>query len=254
MSIRQMAHPIDDEIKVSNVLVSVFDKSNLGLLVEGIRDVNPEATFFSTGGTYKKLREILGGEEGLVAIESYTDVPEMEGGLVKTLSPLIFAGLLGERNNPAHQAYLALMSRRMRFANPEASLETVTPGETYNVTFEEGDGVFFDMAVVNLYPFSDVRRQVGTTFEDWRGNIDIGGPSMIRAAAKNFTSVAPVVDPKDYHRIASHLAEHGSTTDFALRLQLMQRAFMETHFYDRDIDAEMAQVNKPLARKCYTFR
>ena len=210
MTIRDLKGKVNDRIPVENVLVSVFDKSGLGRLVPELIDVNPNTRFMSTGGTYRKIKEILGNSYGdnIIEIADYTGFPEMEGGLVKTLHPKIHAGLLGERNNPEHQRYLRE---------------------------ELNGGVFIDMAVVNLYPFIQVILKEGTTFEQARGNIDIGGPTMIRAAAKNFPSCAVVCAPSQYENIMEVIKNNNGSTTFDLRLQLAREAFETTAAYEKSI-------------------
>ena len=150
MAIRNVKGKITDLIRVENVLISVYDKTGLDFFVPELLNLNPRMRFMSTGGTYSKLREILGNshESNLMEVADYTGFPEMEGGLVKTLHPKIHAGILGERNNPEHQKYLQ----------------------------DLGNGVFIDMVVVNLYPFQDVVNS-DANFEQARGHIDIGGPT-----------------------------------------------------------------------------
>jgi len=210
MTIRDLKGKVNDKIPVEHVLVSVFDKSGLEKLVPGLIDINPNVRFMSTGGTYERIKDILGNSyrDNLIEIAEYTDFPEMEGGLVKTLHPKIHAGLLGERNNPEHQRYLKE---------------------------ELNEGVFIDMAVVNLYPFSQVVSEEGTTFEQARGNIDIGGPTMIRAAAKNFPSCAVACAPSQYENIMEVIRNNNGSTTFDLRLQLAREAFETTAAYERSI-------------------
>ena len=210
MSIRDLKGKVNDRIPVENVLVSVFDKSGLEKLVPGLIEVNPQVRFMSTGGTYGRIKDILGNSYGdnLIEIAEYTGFPEMEGGLVKTLHPKIHAGLLGERNNPEHQRYLRE---------------------------ELNGGVFIDMAVVNLYPFSQIVSKEGTTFEQARGNIDIGGPTMVRAAAKNFPSCAVVCEPSQYKEVMEALKTNDGSTTFDLRLKLAKQAFGTTASYDNSI-------------------
>ncbi|MEJ2040750.1 MAG: hypothetical protein P8X55_17735, partial [Desulfosarcinaceae bacterium] len=162
---------IDDAVKVNHVLISVSDKTGLETFVPRLREINPAVRIFSTGGTYGRIAEILGSAAGdnLTQVSDYTGQPETQGGLVKTLDFKIYLGLLTETYNPSHQADL----QRTR-------------------------AVPIDMVVVNLYPFQATVAQAGVTVEKARGNIDIGGPCMIRAAAKNFIRVASVVDPGDY--------------------------------------------------------
>ena len=184
MTIRDLKGTVEDKIPVINVLVSVSDKTGLEELIPGLVKVQPDLVIMSTGGTYKTIKGILGSSASkhLIEVAEYTESPEMEGGLVKTLHPKIHAGILGERNNPSHRAYL------------EA---------------QRGGAVYIDMVVANLYPFQDVvsKIQAGEAnpktgkpydVESARGNIDIGGPAMIRGAAKNFPSCAVVCNPADY--------------------------------------------------------
>jgi len=126
-----MKGEVNDLIPVKNVIVSVFDKTGLEQLVPGLIEANRDTRFLSTGGTFSRIKDILGASyrDHLIEIAEYTEFPEMDGGLVKTLHPKIHAGLLGERNNPKHQRYLAE---------------------------ELSGGVYIDMAVVNLYPFENV--------------------------------------------------------------------------------------------------
>jgi len=107
VAIRENVYQVVDLIRPAHILVSVFDKSGLEALVRGILGANPSAVFYSTGGTGKKIIEILGGgSSNYKPVEEFTGAPEMEGGLVKTLHPKIHAGLLAERGNPAHEEYL----------------------------------------------------------------------------------------------------------------------------------------------------
>lgn len=217
MTIRDLKGKVNDRIPVKNVLISVFDKCGLERLTLGLIDVNPNVRFISTGGTYEKLTEILGQFYGdnIIKIADYTGFPEMEGGLVKTLHPKIHAGLLGERNNPEHHKYLVK---------------------------ELNGGVFIDMAVVNLYPFSQVISKEDTTFEQARGNIDIGGPTMIRAAAKNFPSCAVACAPSQYENIMEVIRNNKGSTTFDLRLQLAREAFKTTAGYENSI---VGYLSKP---------
>ena len=231
MSIRDAKGQIEDKIPVKNVLVSVFDKSGLEAFVKGLIEANPDVRFMSTGGTYKKIDELLGDSAGehLIQVSDYTGFPEMEGGLVKTLHPKIHAGLLGERNNPEHQRYLA------------EDLE---------------NGVYIDMVVVNLYPFEKVTAAPDVTFEKARGNIDIGGPTMLRAAAKNFLSCAAVCSPGDYEKILADVKANDGCTTFEQRLQLMRKVFDMTSKYDKAITGYiLGQMHDNPAgiRTCYEF-
>ena len=199
---------IDARVAVKHVLMSVSDKTGLETFVPALVKACPGVKIYSTGGTYVKVKEILGaGAEGtLVAVSDYTGQPEMQGGLVKTLDFKIYLGLLSETYNDAHQADLKRLS-----AQP------------------------IDMVVVNLYPFQQTVAKEGVTPEMARTNIDIGGPCMVRASAKNYLRVASVTDPLDYASIASELADHGGTIGFDTRFKLMKKAFAHTAAYDTAI-------------------
>ena len=199
---------IDDLVKVQNVLVSVSDKSRLDRFIPDLVKINPQIQILSTGGTYGRISEILGGSASghLRQVSDFTGQPETQGGLVKTLDFKIYLGLLTETYNDAHQKDL-----------------------------KRTGSMPIDMVVVNLYPFKETISKPDVTVEQARGNIDIGGPCMIRASAKNFIRVASVVDPADYDRIISVLAENRGATSLKLRFQLAQKAFDHTAVYDRTI-------------------
>jgi len=228
MAIRDMEGQVEDRIPVKNVLVSVFDKTGLDKFAQGIVAASPDVRFLSTGGTFKRLYEIFGNpdESRLLSVEKYTGAEEMEGGLVKTLHPLIHGGILGERNNPAHQEYL-----------------------------NEMGGTFIDMVVVNLYPFQKVIAQEGVTFEKARGNIDIGGPTMLRAAAKNFPSCAAVCMPSDYEGVVRHVVVNEGSTEFSKRLWLARDVFDMSSEYDGSIKEYFYSNGTPMdVEGLYTFR
>jgi phosphoribosylaminoimidazolecarboxamide formyltransferase/IMP cyclohydrolase len=215
---------IDDAVPVRNVLVSVWDKTGLGTFIPAVAEACPGVAFYSTGGTFARLGEILGPQGKLVSIADYTGQPQMQGGLVKTLDFKIYLGLLSETYNEDHRTDLARVG-----------------------------GVVFDMVVVNLYPFRDAASAPDATIEAARGHIDIGGPCMLRAAAKNFLRVAPVVDPADYDHVARTLSQKGGTLDFAARYQLAAKAFSITAAYDAEIAQYLAGLDAGLAAKAYAF-
>jgi phosphoribosylaminoimidazolecarboxamide formyltransferase/IMP cyclohydrolase len=215
---------IDDQVKVNHVLLSVSDKTGLELLVPGLREANPKVRFFSTGGTYNRIKEILGADADgcLTQVSDYTGQPETQGGLVKTLDFKIYLGLLTETYNDAHQADLA----RTR-------------------------AVPIDMAVVNLYPFRAAIARAGATVENARSNIDIGGPCMIRASAKNFIRVASVVSPDDYERVVNELSIRDGCTSLNLRYDLACKAFEHTAEYDRAIADYLFKQSIKKVKACY---
>jgi len=216
MSIRNVEGKVEDLILVRNVLISVFDKGGLDQLVPGLIEANRDVRILSTGRTFGVIREILGEsyERNLLEIAEYTGLSEMEGDLVKTIHPKIFAGILGERNNPEHQRYLA----------------------------EELDKAsYIDMVVVNLYPFEEVIRKPGVSFEKARGHIDIGGVNLIRAAAKNFLGCAVVCDPSDYESLLRNMGENHGLTSINQRFQLARKGFDTIAGYDGAISDYLAE-------------
>jgi phosphoribosylaminoimidazolecarboxamide formyltransferase / IMP cyclohydrolase len=215
---------IDDPVSVRHVLISVSDKSGLEELVPRLREINPEVRFFSTGGTFKRLKEILGAsaDQCLTQVSDYTGQPETQGGLVKTLDFKIYLGLLTETYNASHQSDL-----------------------------KRTGAVAIDMVVVNLYPFKTTIAQEGVTVEKARGNIDIGGPCMIRASAKNYIRVASVVDPDDYGDIIAELAAKNGCTSLKMRYRLACKAFAHTASYDSAIAAYLADKSDGQVSSCY---
>jgi phosphoribosylaminoimidazolecarboxamide formyltransferase/IMP cyclohydrolase len=204
MSIRENIHQVTDIIRPEHILVSVFDKTGLEELVNGILEANPEARFYSTGGTGRKIAEVLGAaaSKNYISVEEFTGAPEMEGGLVKTLHPKIHAGLLAERGNPSHEEYLFReLSKGSRHA-----------------------GVYFDVFVGNLYPFTSVIEKDDTTSETARVNIDIGGPAMTMASAKNWHSVAALTSPSQYGDFLSLLKNNGGGISLQQRFSLAAQA------------------------------
>ena len=218
---------IDTRVAVRNVLMSVSDKTGLETFVPALVRACPGVKIYSTGGTYSKVAEILGsGAAGtLVAVSDYTGQPEMQGGLVKTLDFKIYLGLLSEKYNDAHQADLARTS-----------------------------AVASDMVVVNLYPFRQTIAKEGVTPEEARTNIDIGGPCMVRASAKNYLRVASVTDPADYAAIIDELKANGGTLGIDTRFRLMRKAFRHTATYDDSIAAFFAGTAPEKVRATYDFQ
>lgn len=217
---------IDDPVKVNHVLISVSDKTGLESLIPGMLEINPEIRIFSTGGTYKRLTEIMGerAEKCLTQVSDYTGQPETQGGLVKTLDFKIYLGLLTETYNDSHSADLARTS-----------------------------AVPIDMVIVNLYPFKKTVLNPEVTVEQARGNIDIGGPCMIRASAKNYLRVASVVDPVDYPNILEKLKKNDGSTSLKLRYQLACRAFEHTAEYDRNIADWLSDRPADDIHSCYNI-
>src|SRR5712672_875849 len=179
--------------RIERALLSVSDKTDLVGFARALAERGVELV--STGGTAKAL-----AEAGLAVIDVtlHTDSPEMMDGRVKTLHPKVHGGLLAIRHNKDHAA--AMQQHGIR------------P---------------IDLLVVNLYPFEETMAK-GAGFDDCIENIDIGGPAMIRAAAKNHADVAVIVEPADYAVLAAELAAHGGATTLALRRRLAAKAYGRT--------------------------
>ncbi|GET18522.1 bifunctional phosphoribosylaminoimidazolecarboxamide formyltransferase/IMP cyclohydrolase [Ligilactobacillus agilis] len=182
---------------MKRALVSVSDKSNLVDFVKTL--VANDYEIISTGGTKKVL-----DEAGLktISVEDVTGFPEILDGRVKTLNPYIHGGLLGRRDLPAHLEKMA-----------ELKIKPI------------------DLVCVNLYPFKETIQKPGVTLADAIENIDIGGPSMVRSAAKNYQAVTIVVDAADYKQVAEEIAANGDTT-LETRQKLAAKAFRHTAAYD----------------------
>lgn len=215
----------DNAVSVEHVLVSVSDKTGLNALIPELIAINPRMTIYSTGGTYQAIKEMLGeaaASRHLVQVSDYTGQPEMQGGLVKTLDFKIYLGLLSETYNLAHVRDLARLK-----------------------------AIKLDMVVVNLYPFAKTIATPGATPEQARANIDIGGPCMVRAAAKNFLRVASLTDPADYPRILAELKQGGGALTLKTRFTLAQKAFAHTAAYDTAIAGYLARCDFNAVQGCY---
>jgi phosphoribosylaminoimidazolecarboxamide formyltransferase / IMP cyclohydrolase len=218
---------IDDRVRVKTVLASVFDKTGLDALALALLQINPGVSILSTGGTFTALQGALGPSASacLRQVSDYTGQPEMQGGLVKTLDFRIYLGLLSETYNPAHAADLERTSARP-----------------------------IDLVVVNLYPFEDASSAAGATLEDARANIDIGGPCMVRAAAKNFHRVAVLTDPADYAAVLAEMRAHEGALALATRYRLAQKAFALTAHYDAAIASYLGGTALSGQRGIYAIR
>ena len=214
---------VKGRVAIRRAILSVSDKTGLESLVKDLSRVCPGIEFWSTGGTYSSLETALGkGSAALHSVSGYTGQPEMQGGLVKTLDFKIYLGLLGEEFNPAHETDL----RRT-------------------------GAVKFDLVAVNLYPFSATVAASGATPEAARANIDIGGPCMIRAAAKNFHRVAVVVDPSDYPALISRLENGRGSLGLEDRFDFARKAFAHTAAYDAAISAYLSKLGHGDVKGCY---
>ena len=188
-------------MKIKRALISVSDKTGLEGLVKVLSKFGAE--IISTGGTAKMIREL---KIPVKEVSDYTGFPEMLDGRVKTLHPKIHGGLLALRDNKEH-------------------LETV----------KKHDIGLIDMVVVNLYPFEKTVAKPGVRIEEAIENIDIGGPSMLRSAAKNSRSVCVVCDPLDYGRVIEEMEESRGAVSDALLAELGRKVFERTSSYDAAI-------------------
>jgi phosphoribosylaminoimidazolecarboxamide formyltransferase/IMP cyclohydrolase len=195
--------------KIKRAILSVTDKTDLVDFARKLAGLGIE--LISTGGTAKLLRD-----SGITVkdISELTGFPEMLDGRVKTLHPKVHGGILHRREDPKHVAAVA-----------EHGISPI------------------DMVVVNLYAFEKTAAKPGVAFEELIENIDIGGPSMIRSAAKNFHDVAIVTSPSDYDSIADELGRSAGSLSLATKWRLAQKAFATTAAYDSAIASTLERVN-----------
>jgi phosphoribosylaminoimidazolecarboxamide formyltransferase/IMP cyclohydrolase len=196
------------QMAVQRALISVFDKTGVLDFAKRINALGIE--ILSTGGTAKLLRE---AGVAVKDVSEFTGWPEMLGGRVKTLHPKVHGGLLFRRGHAEDQK--------------QAAEHGIAP---------------IDLVVVNLYPFAETAAKAGLTAGELIENIDIGGPTMLRSAAKNFESVTVVTDPADYERVAAEL-EAGRETSLATRLDLARKVFAATASYDGMITTELERLS-----------
>ena len=194
--------------KITRAIISVTDKSGVAEFAQELGKLGVE--ILSTGGTARVLRD---AGVKVIDISEYTGFPEMMDGRVKTLHPKVHGGLLALRDNPDH------------------------------VRAMEDHGIKpIDLVVVNLYQFEKTVKKEGVTLEEAVENIDIGGPSMLRSAAKNFKYVTVVVDPKDYGRVLEEMKASGGQTTLSTRFELARKVFRLTSAYDAAISNYLASV------------
>ncbi|MDE5977164.1 MAG: bifunctional phosphoribosylaminoimidazolecarboxamide formyltransferase/IMP cyclohydrolase, partial [Turicibacter sp.] len=194
---------------MKRALISVSDKTNLISFVTNLVELGYE--IISTGGTKKALED---AGMKVIAIDEVTGFKEILEGRVKTLHPMVHGGLLAKREDAHHQQQV-----------------------------KENNIEYIDLVCVNLYPFAKTIQNLEATHEDKIENIDIGGPSMLRSAAKNFNDVTVVVDSADYDLIISELKEHGNTT-LKTRQMLAGKVFNHTAAYDSMIANYFNEINE----------
>src|ERR1035441_9455608 len=195
--------------KISRVLLSVTDKTGIVEFASALAAMGAE--LISTGGTARLLRE---AGIAVADVSEVTGFPEMLDGRVKTLHPSIAGGILAMRHNPAHMAAI--------------QAHGIAP---------------IDMVVVNLYRFEAVAAKAGAPLAELIENIDIGGPTMLRAAAKNYQDVAVVTAPEDYASVIEEMRASGGTLSLDTKWRLARKVFRTTAAYDAAISARLEQVD-----------
>jgi phosphoribosylaminoimidazolecarboxamide formyltransferase/IMP cyclohydrolase len=205
---------------VRQALISVSDKNGLVEFASGLARFN--VRILSTGGTARLLAQ---NGVPVTEVADYTGFPEMLDGRVKTLHPKIHGGLLARRDVPEHMA-----------AIKDAGIEPI------------------DLAVVNLYPFTQTIARPGCTLADAIENIDIGGPTMLRSAAKNHAGVAVLVDPADYQPLLEELRASGGRVSAATRFALAKKVFSHTAAYDGAISNYLTGLDAELKSRDYPER
>jgi len=198
-------------ISITRALISVTDKTGVVELAKGL--VRHGVSIISTGGTAKVLRD---AGVSITDISDFTGFPEMLDGRVKTLHPKVHAGILAIRDNENH----------------------MTTIKTHGLQL-------IDMVVVNLYAFEATVSKEGCTLEEAIENIDIGGPTLIRAAAKNFRHVVVVTDPSDYPAILKEMDSQGGKISEQTSFEMAKKAFCLTHRYDGAICNYLQNIAKP---------
>lgn len=195
--------------KIERALISVSDKKGITELAAQLHSRGIE--ILSTGGTARVLKE-----EGIpiTPIDDFTGFPEMLDGRVKTLHPKVHAGLLSLRDNSEHQK-----------------------------TMKDHELVYIDLVVVNLYPFEQTITREGVTCEEAIKNIDIGGPSMLRSAAKNFRDVTVITDPADYRALCKEMDENDGAVSLSFNARCAQKVFTATAYYDNLIATYLGNEN-----------
>jgi phosphoribosylaminoimidazolecarboxamide formyltransferase/IMP cyclohydrolase len=196
--------------KIQRALISVTDKSGVEILAKSLRKFNVE--ILSTGGTAKTLAQA--GIE-IREVSDFTGFPEMLDGRVKTLHPKIHGGILGIRSRPEH------------------------------VKAMQDHGIVpIDMVVVNLYAFEKTVARPGCSLEDAIENIDIGGPTLLRASAKNYPFVTVITDPADYEKIVEEMESSGGSISTETNFELAKKVFRLTNAYDGAISTYLDSVKR----------
>ena len=195
---------------IKKAIISVSNKEGIAEFAKALGSLGIE--ILSTGGTAKALRE---AGISVTEVSEYTGFPEMLDGRVKTLHPKIHGGLLSRRDNLRDMEEIK-----------EQGIDTI------------------DMVVVNLYPFEETISRQGVSFAEAIENIDIGGPTMLRSASKNFQDVAVIVDPSDYRKIIKEIKRLKGDLSYKTRLKLAKKVFKRTSRYDKAIADYLTKVTR----------
>ena len=195
--------------KIKKALISVSDKQNLKYILKTLSKYKIE--LISSGGTYKKINKL---KFKCIEISKYTESPEILGGRVKTLHPKIHAGILNKRSNKIHQKEI----KQNNFEN-------------------------IDLVIVNFYPFEKTLEKTNSHNKIIE-NIDVGGPTMVRAAAKNYNDVTIITSPKQYDKLIKELNLNKGSTSLNFRQKMSEEAFSETAYYDALISNYFNKLTK----------
>ena len=200
--------------KIKKALISVSDKKNLKNLLKVLTKYKIE--LISSGGTYKEIKKL---KFKCLEISKYTNSPEILGGRVKTLHPKIHAGILSKRNNKSHKDDLK------------------------NNNFEE-----IDLVIVNFYPFEKILEQTNNHLKIIE-NIDVGGPTMVRGAAKNYNDVTVITSCNQYDELINEIEKNSGSTSLTFRKKMSLEAFSETAYYDAVISNYFNKITKNMFPK-----
>ena len=197
--------------KIKNALISVSNKEKLIPLLKTLTKY--KIKFISSGGTYKKIKKL---KYKCTEVSKYTNSPEILNGRIKTLHPKIHAGILSKRNNKSHKK------------------------ELFENNFEE-----IDLVIVNFYPFEETLKKTKNHSKIIE-NIDVGGPTMVRAAAKNYNDVTVITSPKQYEKLINEINSNKGSTSLSFRQKMSEEAFSETAYYDALIADYFNKMSKNL--------
>ena len=194
--------------KIKSALISLSDKSNLKPLLQILRKNNIK--LISSGGTFKEIKKL---KFKCVEVSNFTGFNEILGGRVKTLHPKIHAGILNKRNNKSHLREL----KKNNFEN-------------------------IDLVIVNFYPFEQILK-TSKNHDKIIENIDVGGPTLVRAAAKNYNDVTVITSVNQYSELINQLKDNKGSTTLEFRKRMSQNAFTETAFYDSVISNYFNEIS-----------